>query len=693
MPDRHTFRIRDTGGDAANHYKIIIDGDTPQPEFVDTGGATIDPNDNIYRNGAGNWAVAGRVKHGEDAFVYNGERIRHVVEFPGRMKFAVNSVDFLPCANWDINTRTDWDGDGASADKPPAERPTERPAEQPGDVDVSVPRVDEPIETVTESGSFRFTKRAHAVKDLGMDPNGNEDISARLKAAADDHTLIQFPEGKFRFANQTILENHDDLALRGPENGRALLTVPSNFTERLIIRGGDGLLVKNIDIGLGAKGAVPGVWFSAHERLLVENIEFHGRGIHPNSTFAKHSGNPDETNAVSVGLTKERGRGVVRNLKIINGGQMRNKHHGNSRIGVWGLNEHKGVLDFYNCEVRECPNNGYYTSSCPGLIRVHNSILKDNAVSQIRLANNGSIIEYCDLGYDADESNARDPMMDNHGTQGVAFDSGKTKTGGAVARHCRIDMVKCARGRGGIAVWDRSGEHKIFNVEINIGDNAKSYGQHVMPAIAIERPNGNHRKTDITVRRATLNGTASNGVAFDAAGRRLRLDDICVTQPRRSFAFDDCHTQKRALRANSDSCPSRNAGTDAWRNNPRPSGSKNDGGNGGNDGHSGNGNSGKSGNGNDTLPRTFAVRSKPGGGKKQYIMRVEQDGDMEMTSKNEPGDYAEGPACFGVVKGTDEDAFRFRGEITGFETIGGPVEVELDGKVIDKPWKIGSAIT
>jgi len=647
MPNRHTFRIRDEGGNEANSYKVVVSGNT-KPEFVDTGQATINPNDNIYRNKADNWVVHGQVYSGQDAFLYNGQRVRTVVEYPERTNFRVNNDGWKPASDFEINQRTDWpseeseDNDGAKE---------EQLVEEPDDL--NVPEVDDPIEV----DGLRFEKVALAVDDLGMDPNGDEDISGRLKQAADDHTLIRFPEGDFRFANQILIEGLTHFGIVGQGSDETKFVVPQGFGERLIIREGTGVKFDGIGWDQTPSGAHPGMWFSGDDDLIIRDIKLHGRGIHPNSNFAKSDGNPEETNALSVGVTSENGKGIVRDLHFVNGGQMRNHHYGNSRVGVWGLNAHRGTLDFVDCRVEEFPNNGYYTSSCPGVIRIRGGQVRNNTVSQMRVATEGSVVEDCLIEYDADDSNARDPMTPGHGTQGVAFDSGKVRDG-AVVRNSTIRMSKHASGRGAICVWGRSGHHEIHDCDIVVDDGAQSGGEAVS-AISCEPPDFydvNHRNVSVAVSQVSISGSASSGESVFVRSRPLTMDDVCIFQNRKPIRAKECSPNVSNSSINAQSCPAR---TDKGESSKEER-------------------------------RTFRIKGEPGGGRKQYILRLKQDGTIKQKRRAEDPDYVHGPAVFGEVM-TGSDEYVFDGEIEGFLTVGGPVKTFVDGTE-EKPWEVGESV-
>jgi hypothetical protein len=650
MPDRHTLRLRDGGGSEANSYKVAVTGDE-RPEFIDTGNATINPNDNIYMNNGGNWVAHGRLYGGEDAFLYNGKRVRVVLEFEDRTEMRVNDDDWKPASAFgEVNQRTDWPRDDGGSG-------VEQPVDQPDDM--TAPEVDTPV----EADGLRFENVALAVDDLGMDPDGNEDISGRLERVADDHTLVRFPKGDFRFANQTIIEGLAHFGIVGQGGDDTRFVVPQGFGERLIIREGTGVRFEGIGWDQTASGAHPGMWLSAADDLIVEDIALHGRGIHHNSTFAKDTGNPEETNALSIGVTSESGEGIVRDLHFVNGGQMRNHHYGNSRVGVWGLNAHRGTLDFVDCRVEEFPNNGYYTSSCPGVIRIRGGRVRNNTVSQMRIATEGSIVEDCLIEYDADGSNARDPMTPGHGTQGVAFDSGKVRDG-AVVRNCTIRMKKHAAGRGAICVWSRSGHHEVHGCDIVVDEAAQSGGEAVS-AISCEPPDFydvNHHDVSVVVSQVSVSGSASSGESIFVRDRPLIMDDVCVSQGRTPIRAKECSPNINNSSLNARLCPVRTDDSDGSDKPESPNQKR----------------------------HTFRIKGESGGGRKQYILRLEQDGTIKQERRAEDPDYVHGPAVFGEVM-TGSDEYVFEGEIEGFLTVGGPVKTFVDGTEVN-PWEVGESL-
>jgi hypothetical protein len=274
------------------------------------------------------------------------------------------------------------------------------------------------------------------------------------------------------------------------------------------------------------------------------------------------------------------------------------------------------------------------------------------------IATEGSVVENCLIEYDADSSNALDPMTPGHGTQGVRLDSGKVDDG-AVVRNCTIRMKKHASGRGAICVWGRSGHHEVHNCDIEIDEAAQSGGEAV-PALKFEKPDFyrvNHNDTSIEVSSVSITGSASSGESIFVRDRPLTLEDVCVSHDRTPLRARECSPETRNSSLDADHCTVRTEEADFPDRVPSDP--------------------------EDT--RTFRIKGV-GSGAKQYIFRLEQGGSIDDERATEDPDYAYGPAVFGEV-GAGEDEYHFSGEIAGFLTIGGPVKTFVDGKEV-KPWKV-----
>jgi len=230
---------------------------------------------------------------------------------------------------------------------------------------------------------------------------------------------------------------------------------------------------------------------------------------------------------------------------------------------------------------------------------------------------------------------------------------------GAVVRNCTIRMKKHAKGRGAVSVWGRSGHHEIHDCDIVVDEPARSGGEAVS-AISCEPPNFhsvNHPDASVVVSSTSITGSATSGESVFVRDRPLTMEDVCISQKRRPLRAKECSPNVHNSSLNAGSCPVRADGGDS--NKEKPS---------------------------ETERRTFRIKGERGGGPKQYIFRVKQDGTIRQQRGTEDPDYVHGPAVFGeVMAGSDE--YVFEGEIEGFLTVGGPVRTFVDGTEV-KPWKV-----
>ena len=301
----------------------------------------------------------------------------------------------------------------------------------------------------TERRGIRFTRTVNMVSDAGCDPSGREPCDAKIRAAADDYTLLKFPAGTYKITEKNVVLDKTNLGFLGV--GDVRFKVPQRFNDKaLVVERGTGVLFENIDIDLTATGATPGLHLAADDNLEVHDVEFIGQGIHPDSDpRSKGDGNPNVTNAFSPIVRSPDGTGRVTNFVAKNDGLMGAYNTGEGRVGVWIGTGTRGTITLKDCQIAEFPNNGMYCSRTPGAVRVEGGNFSNSDVSQVRIGSEGSYVDGATIQVNSATSSSPNPDDMLNG-RGVRLETGALDTAGARVRNCDIVIANAPHSDGGV---------------------------------------------------------------------------------------------------------------------------------------------------------------------------------------------------------------------------------------------------
>src|SRR5699024_10615924 len=232
------------------------------------------------------------------------------------------------------------------------------------------------------------------VADAGCDPTGTDPCDQQIRDAADDYTLLKFPEGEYKLTERNFIYNKTNVGFLGTADGR--FSVPERFNDDLlVVDSGTGVLFEGIDIDQTADGATPSLHLGAEDNLRVHDVELIGQGIHPDSIpkgqpgwnpgHGPENGNPDVQDFFYPIVRSPDGTGLVTNLVANNHGLMGTYNAGNGRSGIWVGTENRGTITFEECHIEEFGSNGTYTSRTYGMVQYEGGIYRNNDNNQIRL--------------------------------------------------------------------------------------------------------------------------------------------------------------------------------------------------------------------------------------------------------------------------------------------------------------------
>jgi len=244
-----------------------------------------------------------------------------------------------------------------------------------------------------------------------------------MKRLAGDDTLLKFPDQDIPIDNYGGGATESAIELKGNNFGmlgqpgtRFVFPSGYNYSIALNTNGttNTNVLFKNIDIDLTAEDSTPGLVIKATDNLQVHDVRYIGAG---------DTNSADVQNALMPTLT-EGGSGTIKNVTVLNKGELYSKHegNGNTRVGIYiGLSNY-GTITIKNCRFEGFPNNGLYTSRTHGTVHVEGGVYRNNDVSQVRLGSDGSYVRGATIEVDPTKSNSPNPYG-GHGRFGVKIDA------------------------------------------------------------------------------------------------------------------------------------------------------------------------------------------------------------------------------------------------------------------------------
>jgi hypothetical protein len=226
------------------------------------------------------------------------------------------------------------------------------------------------------------------VTDYGVDPTGEEPISEALRSLPiDDGDTVFFPEGRYLMDDWFRYTGFGELEVVGddativpsddyPHNWLFKLGVPDDPGSRLSIRGFDFDFTAP-DTGLRA------LQTHVDDKLSVENVDV--LGFHDSGRLGPYL----------FDVTDPDGWGEIRNVNAPEGAAFTVNTPGTIALGPTGIivsPYHVGTVSFYDCHLGPFPDNGLYSSTEQGRVRVLGGRFENSNISNIRLSGDHSAI-------------------------------------------------------------------------------------------------------------------------------------------------------------------------------------------------------------------------------------------------------------------------------------------------------------
>jgi hypothetical protein len=389
-----------------------------------------------------------------------------------------------------------------------------------------------------------FSKKVDAVKDLGLDPTGNEPVQDKIARKAESGMLIVCPKGStFRWTDTAIVECDGPFGIvgegwktskhpPGPDDKDAVIFDIDNDIPTIIEFGTPAGLFANFAVDQRGPKQMVAMHFRTDSSILAQDL----RTIGPHSPAYGKGG--DLHTAPSLSPQTSDGA-VVRVNRYVNvgGSKSGTKNSGGMPI-VWVGTSHHGKLQLIDCHIENSPDNGLYGGRTPGNTEIYRGLWRNNDVSQARMSGQGSRIDGAEIELDEKNYSGVGTKQGFPSSNGIKWDSKPTRendpAGGKIV-NCDVRGLTEAGDDYGVGslinVFPTAGAVTIENTRIvcNIDANPL-YADEPDGGSSYPPPPQPHR---VVVQHSEITGSkAGDGGAISINGRPNSLvSDTCLAYP------------------------------------------------------------------------------------------------------------------------------------------------------------------
>jgi hypothetical protein len=278
-----------------------------------------------------------------------------------------------------------------------------------------------------------FSKKVDAVKDLGLDPTGNEPVQDKIANAAEPGMLIVCPAGStFRWTGTSVIECDGPFGIvgegwkkskhpPGPDDKDAV-TFDIDAGKPVVIEFATpaGLFANWAIDQRGAK-EMAGMHFKTDSSILAQDI----RTIGPHSPAYGKGGELHTAPSLSP-QTSDGAVVRVNRYTNIGGSKSGTKNSGGMPI-VWVGTSHHGKLQLIDCHIENSPDNGLYGGRTPGNTEIYRGLWRNNDVSQARMSGQGSRIDGAEIEIDEKNYTGVGTKQGFPSSNGIKWDSKPTR--------------------------------------------------------------------------------------------------------------------------------------------------------------------------------------------------------------------------------------------------------------------------
>lgn len=344
----------------------------------------------------------------------------------------------------------------------------------------------------TTRHGISFDNVVNLVDDFGADPTGSEPVDSAVENAAAADTLVMVPDGEYRFSGEVLVSPAGNVGFLAEDGASPRFVAPAGHNDHLLnVYHLPRALFEGIDIDIREADTTAGLRFDIEDQVHVEDVEFLGRGTHPDSRV---------TNALDVAVTNATGTGTIRNVRALKGSAIGHYKSGDGRVGVFVGRANVGTVRIEDCHLEEFGNNGLYCSRTTGAVEVVGGTYRNNNVSGVRIGGSASYVDGAVVEVDLGSYTGPTTRMDKaYNTRCIVLEQNNvTKTPGATIRDADLRIASADNSQAAVHFWGWTGETAgvISNTRIQVDEGG-------VPAVYAEDS------------QLTMDGVSLTGSAID----------------------------------------------------------------------------------------------------------------------------------------------------------------------------------
>lgn len=314
-----------------------------------------------------------------------------------------------------------------------------------------------PTQNSAPEWASEFDRVFDAVEDLGCDPSGESACDWAIERGVGDNVGIRFPSGTYRFEQGHRFRDFERIGFIG--DGDVSFVPPDGFNDKLFGFFGGWVRFEGIDVDISADETTAGLRFITGSGFHVEDVEFLGRGYHPDESVV---------NMLALAVTDDSARGTVRNIVARRGSAIGHYKKGSGRVGIWIGGSHLGHVTVRDCRLEEFGNNGIYGSRCDGTVDVIGGLYRNNNVCGVRLGGGGNSIRGTRFEVDLGQYTGPYTRTDEYyNTRAIVAEQGPYDLSGRILiENCDVEVLNADRSQGGIVTWTDGNGPRIVGCRI-----------------------------------------------------------------------------------------------------------------------------------------------------------------------------------------------------------------------------------
>jgi len=483
----------------------------------------------------------------------------------------------------------------------------------------------------TTRHGISFDRVVDAVDDLGMDPNGNATIDAKLDKNLDTGTLIKFPPGEYLISDDQVFRGESRLGILGLGDG------PRDVT----FKAAKGYAGKWLNVGGGS------------EQHLIENVSLHERYDNDSGIALRYKASgtilkdvewlgrtPTDHSfgyQITVDDVRRDGVSLVENVTAGIDAPANQAVYPNGMPLFRNSPSHEGEVIIRNMVAHQRNGSALRSTNMDGVVTVEGGEFVANSNSNLRFSagHHPDKVSTADGTYIEMNSDVRSPAAN----EAVRVDASGGDAAGAIFRNLTINWKEVDRPvtgspRGAIVLFNGHGRAEFYNCTV--------YNEDGKTVNSVD--SANTYDDDIIIENCDFTGPGGDFDAGDRDGSVIR--DSSIDMPNASFYnFETVN-----IDSNAEGLDGSNDGSDGTSDQP-------------------------------SLPNTLTVRGK--GTPTNYRFEVTKD-VIGVNNSIEDYDSINGSTVEGwVTTSTHVDEFEFSGELSTLEFIEGDAEVKVNGEAIE----------